>query len=369
MNVDRNAAAPVTAGAWEAYATAAAASSPPAGATPADPAAPWRQQIAVALGASPAEVHLCSGGTEANARALATQVAALAPHRRHLLVAAIDHAAVRNTLACLAQQDPGLEVEQVPAAADGRLCLRSLRQRLRPQTGLVAMCWACNETGVLQPLTAVAALCRAQGVALHTDAVQVAGRQRIDFAALQALGVGSLAISGHKVGAVGGIGAALWAPTLVDAYGLPDAARTNLPGCASLAAALTAAQRPQAWAAYAQLAARRDGFEAALQAALPGIEVLGVTAPRLANTSCLRVTGCEADGLLMALDLQGVAVSTGSACSSGSLEPSPILMGMGLSKEAARQTLRISLAPGEEVATIERLTALLIGEIERFRAL
>ena len=338
MSVDSNAAAPVHPAAWDAYAAHCAIFADPAAPHAAGRAARQvledaRARVAEALGAQAHEIIFTSGGTESDALALGLA----AGHT--IVTSSIEHAAIARTAAAMAAAEYiTLQTVQVPRTG----CLQpdALRAALTPQTRLVSIVHASNETGVLQPIEAIAALCAERGIWSHTDAVQAVGRQPYD---VRALNVAMLSLSGHKLGAVGGIGALYvreGMPRPVHAWQQAALCDTrNVAGAASLAAALSHAPDAAAWA---RVRFMRDAFEQELRAALPDIEVLGAAVARLPNTSCIRFPGCIGEGLMIGLDVAGYAVSTGSACSSGSIEPSPILMGMGLSKFEALQTVRFS---------------------------
>ncbi len=322
-----------------------------------------RRSIAASLGAAPGEVVLTSGGTEADALALLGVLSRRDPRGAHVVTTSLEHAAVQKTLASLAKAGR-IELTVVAAPRSGRIDPGAVLAAVRPETVLVSMVLACNETGVLQPVAEVArALAGKQRRPIvHTDAVQAVGRVPVSFAAL---GVDLLSLAGHKLGALGGTGALLvragveLLPQLVGG-GQEHGRRSgteDVAGACALAAALS--QSPAS-----ELAGLRDRLERGLAEAIVGLEILGAAQPRLPHTSCVRFPGCEADGLMMALDLQGICASTGSACASGSIEASPILMGMGLEKAEARQCLRFSLvrgATGDEVERVVRVVSEVYG--------
>ncbi|NKE46345.1 aminotransferase class V-fold PLP-dependent enzyme [Roseomonas frigidaquae] len=283
-----------------------------------------RDQVAARFGAGAGEVVFTSGGTEANALA----IRALAAGRR-VLAGATEHPAVLAAA-------PGATL--LPVLSDGTLDLDALEAMLAGPPALVCLMAANNETGVIHPLAEAAALCRAQGALLHVDAVQAAGRGAVSLAAL---GADSLAISGHKLGGPKGAGAVLLRPGLelapLIAGGGQERGRRGgteaLPAIAGLGAAAAAADPAQA----ARLAALRDAIEAGCLA--QGARVAGQAAPRLPNTSNLILPGAAAETQVIALDLAGVQVSAGAACSSGKVGRSHVLAAMGQAEGGIRVSL------------------------------
>jgi cysteine desulfurase len=283
-----------------------------------------RESLAARFGAAPGEVVFTSGGTEANALA----IAGLGPGRR-VLLGATEHPAVLAAA-------PGATL--LPVRGDGQLDLDALEAALRGPPSLVCLMAANNETGVLHPLAEAAALCRAAGALLHVDAVQAAGRIPVT---LEALGADSLALSGHKLGGPKGAGALLLRPGLTPAPLIAGGGQERgrrggtepLPAIAGMAAAAEA-EPP------AHLAALRDAIEAACLA--EGALVAGAGAPRLPNTASLVLPGVAAETQVIALDLAGVQVSAGAACSSGKVARSHVLAAMGLA-ELAACAIRVSL--------------------------
>jgi cysteine desulfurase len=286
-----------------------------------------RQIVAARVGAGAGDVVFCSGGTEANALA----IAALSPGRR-VLAGATEHDAVRAA-------SPGARV--LPVLGDGTLDLDALLAALSEDSAspaLVCVMLANNETGVLHPVAAIAAICRTYGALLHVDAVQAAGRLGIDLAAL---GATTLALSAHKLGGPKGAGALVLAPGVqvkaMIAGGGQERGRRGgtpaLPAIAGFAAAFGAAPD------LASLSAMRDAIEDAAVAA--GAVVCG-TGPRLPNTSCLALPGARAETQVISLDLAGFAVSAGAACSSGKVAASHVLIAMGLAGLAG-SAIRVSL--------------------------
>ena len=295
-----------------------------------------------ALVSAPAEtVIFTSGGTEACNLALGLRQAPAGEIKR-LLVSAIEHSAVLT-----AAEESVLPVELLPVTADGVVDMAALDAALQDETpALVCVMLANNETGTIQPIAEIAAKTRAHGSLLFCDAVQAAGKMPID---IFALGVDALSLSGHKLGAPMGIGALVTRPAVVVPPQLLGggqelgrrAGSENISGIAAFAAAAKAAMRDLN--DFANLAELRDDMEAALLAVQPQTEIFGKHADRLANTSCFALGGLNSETLVMALDLAGVAVSAGSACSSGKVSRSHVLAAMGAETHISRGVLRVSL--------------------------
>ncbi len=304
-----------------------------------------RSRIAACLGVAPADLVFCSGGTEANAMA----IAALSPGRR-ILIGATEHDAVRA--AC-----PGAGV--LPVLADGTLDLDALRSALMAGGPALVCCMlANNETGVIHPVAAVAALCREHGALLHVDAVQAAGRMTLH---LPSLGADTVALSGHKLGGPKGAGALVLAPGLplpaLIAGGGQERGRRGgtpaLPALAGMSAAIEAA-RPAS-------PALRDRLEAAARSL--GAIICGA-GPRLPNTSCLALPGIKAETQVISLDLAGFAVSAGAACSSGKVTASHVLAAMGLG-DLAGCAIRVSLPWNVAEADVAAFEAAYAGMARR----
>ncbi len=301
----------------------------------------------------PDRLIFTSGGTESNNLAvLGIAHAALSSGDTpgHVVVSSVEHSSVVGPVERL--MDEGWDVDALPVAADGRLCHQRLGGLLQEDTRLVTAIMANHETGVVQPIAELAAVCNrascnGAGVPLHTDAVQMAGKLPIDF---RALGVAAMSISAHKFGGPSGVGVLIIRhgqkldPLL---FGGEQQAGLR-PGSEPVAlarglwTALRLAQDEQPDYA-SRLNDLRCHFEAGLLRALPNIEIHGSTVPRLPQTANIAFTGRDAKLLFRALDEAGVACSIGSACTSGSDEPSPTLLAMGMSTELARSSLRFSL--------------------------
>lgn len=320
-----------------------------------------RAQVAQLLGARPAEVVFTSGATEANAWALRAAIAR-APARRQIVLSAVEHPAVLR-LARRLEQD-GVRVELVPVDRVGRLDLDALDRCVGADTALLALMAANNETGVLLPVEEAAAIAAARGVPMLVDATQAVGRVPVSFAAW---GIDLLSCSAHKLHGPKGVGALVVRkgfalPALID--GSQERGRRggteNLPGIVGFGAAAALAQGRVA-ADAERMTALRDTLEAALRARFRALCLHGEGAPRLPNTSCLRIPGIDAEWLLDRLGRAGICASSGSACSAGGTEPSHVLLAMGVGPDEALETIRISLSRATTAAEIARLVEVLGG--------
>lgn len=302
-----------------------------------------RREVAALAGAAPTEVVFTSGGTEANNLALS------GAGRRRVLVSAIEHDSVRRAVP---------QAEILPVDGDGVLDLTALERALASSVdpALVSIMLANNETGVLQPIGEVVRLARAAGALVHCDAVQGAGKVAVDF---HGLGVDYLSLSAHKLGGPSGVGALVIrsnAPLRQDRLGGGQesnrrAGTENVAGIAGFGAAALHA------ASGLDVAALRDRLEFALVQIAVDARIFGATAARIGNTTCISMPGVPAETQVMALDLAGVCISAGAACSSGKVQRSPVLEAMGVPAVEAACATRISLGWNSEAADIERLIA------------
>ena len=345
--LDANASARVHPAAWQAYATAAQLLGHPhathaLGQQAADCLEVARANVAQAVKAEACEIVFTNGGTEANALGLHGLLAG-ASVGTHVVCSSIEHPAVHQVLQHL-QRQLGFEITWIPTNSNGVIDTPQFLTSIRPNTRLVSLMAANNETGVLQPIVEIANVCRSQNIRMHIDAVQALGRIPLD---VRTLGVDTMALAGHKIGAVGGIGAlyrkkgvpfAPWWQNKDHTDPLPDDSM-HVAGATSFAAAL---QHAPSQSMLEQIAQLRDDFEKTLANRIADIDIVGRVAPRLPNTSCVRFIGCEGDGLMMVLDLTHFCVSTGSACSSGSIEPAKSLLAMGYQPKQAKEALRFS---------------------------
>lgn len=304
-----------------------------------------REAVASLVGASPAEVVFTSGGTEANRLALGGS------GRPYRIASAIEHPSV------LDQATATISVD-----ARGVVDLSSLTSGGLPDGGasIVSVMAANNETGALQPVAEVAEICRTLGAISHSDAVQLPGKKDIDF---RELGVDLLTISGHKLGGPAGVGAlvvrdGLEVSPILMGGGQERGRRAgteNLPGIAGFGAAAAAARRAQP-EETGRLSSMLRSLEGGILGISPAATIHGAACDRLPNTSCIGVPDMPAETLVMALDLKGVAVSAGSACSSGKVTPSHVLTAMGLSEAAAARAIRVSFGWATTSAEIQRFT-------------
>jgi cysteine desulfurase len=330
-----------------------------------------RAQVARVLGCEPKEVCFTASGSEADALALKGAFLARAdPGRRRIVSSTIEHPAVLAALTQLEKQ--GAEVVRVRLGSDGRVRAEAVLEALTPGTLLCSLMWANNETGVVQPVAEVARACRQRGILFHTDAVQAAGKLELS---LREVDADLLAISAHKFGGPAGAGVLVVRKGVeVQALtpGHQEAGRRagtqNVPYAEALALALELAREEQE-ATAARVGALRDAFEREVLANIPDVTVNGAGAPRVPNTSNLHFHGADGEALLIALDLEGICVSSGSACASGTLTPSHVLLAMGLTPAQAHGSLRFSLGPGTTEAEVEHVVTALRMHVPRARAM
>ena len=329
-----------------------------------------RSAVAALIGGDPSEVVFTGSGTEADVLALRGAAEALEPAgRRHIVVSAFEHEAVIQTAKALARR--GWDVTWLSPTREGLVTADALAAAVTDRTAIVSVMLANNEVGTIQPIAELAAIAHARGALFHTDAVQAAGKVPIDVAAL---GVDLLSLSGHKFGGPKGAGA-LWirrGTRLVSQMtgGRQEknrrAGTENVPGLAGLG---VAAERARAkLAEMPRVAALRDALEAGILAAVPGTHVNGRREARVANTANIGFEGVEAESLVIAYDLEGIAVSTGSACSSGTLEPSHVLKAMGLDPHDTQNAIRFSLGTSTTADEVARVVAVTPTLVERLRA-
>jgi cysteine desulfurase len=331
-----------------------------------------RSAIASLIGADPSEIVFTAGGTESDNFALRGAAEALEPTgRRHLVATAIEHEAVLNTLKALARR--GWRTTLVSVDQSGIVSPDRVREALADDTAIVSVMHANNEIGTIQPVAEIAALARARGALVHTDAVQSAGKIPID---VKALGVDLLSLSAHKFNGPKGAGVLFvkrgtrMHPILTGGKHERNrrAGTENTPAIAGMAvAARQATQKLDAEAV--RLSQLRDRLEAGILASVPGTVVNGGGSLRVPNTTNISFDRVEAESLLIALDLEGIAVSTGSACSSGTLEPSHVLKAMGLPAHRTQNSLRFSLGLFSTQAEVDRVIETLPRLVVKLRSL
>jgi len=329
-----------------------------------------RAILARALGTADKDsIVFTSGGTEADNLALMGVAAAQEKYGRHVIVSCVEHHAVLNTAAHLSRR--GFEVTRLSVDSQGLLDPDDVRRAIRPDTILVSLMHGNNETGVLFPIATVGRICRERSVTFHTDAVQSFGKVPLDA---EALHVDLLSLSGHKIHGPKGIGALFirrgtrMQPLL---YGGTQE-RSRRAGTENVAAAVGLARATELSLqdqerAFRRMADLRDRLEGGVMAALPGVLRNGHPTERLPHATNLAFAGVEAESLILALDLSGVGVSSGAACSSGSLEPSHVLNAMGFPQERVMGSVRFSLGRTTTREEIERVLEVLPPIVERMR--
>src|SRR5262245_58317685 len=331
-----------------------------------------RTAIAALINGDPSEIVFTSGGTESDNFAIRGSAEALEPSgRRHLVASAIEHEAVLNTLKALARR--GWKTTLVPVDQSGIVSPDRLREVISPETSVVSVMHANNEIGTIQPVAALSAVAHEQGALMHTDAVQSVAKIPVD---VRALGVDLLSLSAHKFNGPKGIGA-LWIkrgtrmlPILTGGKHERNrrAGTENVPAIVGFGVAARLAANKLASEAT-RLGALRDRLEHGILARIPGTAVNGDVQTRVPNTTNISFDHVEAESLLIALDLEGVAVSTGSACSSGTLEPSHVLRAMGLSSHRTQNSLRFSLGMFSTDEEVDQVVRVLPAIVEKLRSL
>ena len=331
-----------------------------------------RASVAELIGADAAEIVFTAGGTESDNFALRGAAEAQeARKRRRIVTAAIEHEAVLNTCRHLGRR--GYECTILPVTTQGVVTPEALSTAMADDVAVVSVMHANNEIGTVQPIEELAKIAHAQGALFHTDAVQSAGKISLD---VRSLGIDLLSLSGHKFYGPKGSGA-LWirrgvrlAPILTGGRHERNrrAGTENVPGLIGLGVAARLAKAAMAHEGIRR-SAMRDRLERLVLERVPRTTVNGAGAPRVPNTTNISFDGVEAESLLIALDLEGIAVSTGSACSSGTLEPSHVLKAMNLPAGRAQNAIRFSLGSGNTDEEIDRLVDVLPPIVEKLRSL
>jgi cysteine desulfurase len=329
-----------------------------------------RAQVAALLNASPGEIVFTSGGTEADNLGVIGGARALPFKGRHVIVSAIEHDAVRHAADALERE--GYTITRVAPDAHGVVHAETVAEAIRSDTALVSVMAANNETGVVQPVAAIGAVCAARGVAFHVDAVQSAGKVPIDVQAWQAT---MATLAGHKFYAPKGVGALYvkrgFKPVPLQVGGEHEKGRRagteNVPGIVGLgkAAELAKAELSESGSRIGRL---RDRLESALMERVPHVVRHGDKAPRVPNTSHLSFVGAEGEHLILSLDMKGIAVSSGAACKSGSSHPSHVLLAMGVPRDVAQSAIRFSLGRCTSSDDIDFVIEILPAVVSKLRA-
>jgi len=328
-----------------------------------------RESVAALLGCAPRELLFSAGASEASNTALGPLLRAWAGAKRHVVSSTVEHPSVEEPLAAL--ERAGWRVTRVPVSPEGLLDLERLAAAIGPETALLTLLWANNETGVVQPMERITEIARARGVRVHADATQCLGRLPVD---LRCVALDALSLSAHKLGGPKGVGALFvrgepeFEPLV---RGGPQERRRrggteNVPGIVGLgvAAALAARELEARGHEYARL---RDRLWDGIAAKIPRVRRNGAAEALLCNTLNVEFEGVAGELLLQALDLEGIAVSAGAACASGAIEPSHVLLAMGRSPRQARASLRFSVGHGVDDRQIECVLTRLPDLVARVR--
>jgi len=334
-----------------------------------------RESVAALIGAKPSEIVFTSGGTEADNLALFGSLAASAKPRKHVITTAIEHHAILHSCEELERQ--GIDVTIVPVsqsdASRGVVDLEDIRRALRPETILISVMHANNELGVIQPVEEIGRIAAEAGVRFHCDAVQSAGKVPLD---VDRLGVDLLSISAHKFCGPKGVGALYvrsgtpLAPRFFGGHAERDRrpGTENVPGIVGIGKAAELARNLLGEDSQ-RIGDLRDRLESALLESVPNARVNCDRARRVPNTTNMSFPGAGGEALLISLDLQGIACSTGAACSSGSTEPSHVLLAAGLTRDDARSSLRFSLGRPTTPVEIDYAISVIPSVVARIRAL
>ncbi len=326
-----------------------------------------RGRVATLAGCREEEILFTSCGTESIHTAIQSALA-IDPDKRHIVTTAVEHSATIRLCEHLAQR--GYEITSLPVDSSGRLDLEQLAAAIRPDTALVTLLWANNETGVLFPIPEIAEIVKRKKTLLHVDAVQAFGKLPL---ALGETDIPFLSASGHKIHAAKGV-AALYINRRVKFVPLLRGSQENgrrggTQNLASIAGFGVAADLARQHINNRQILEWRNAFEENMLSVIPGCRVNGDRTNRLANTSNLSFEGVESEGALILLDKKGLCCSAGSACTSGSIHPSHVLKAMGFSNERARASLRFSFGRYNSQGDLARACEVIPSVIEKLRAL
>lgn len=327
-----------------------------------------REKVAALINADPREIIFTSCGTESNNAALNSALLTQ-PGKRHLVTTAVEHSA--NMKFGQMHEKRGGEVSWIPVDRAGQIDVHELQEAIREDTAIVSVMLANNETGVVFPIEEIAAICRIKGVPFHTDAVQTAGKLKLD---VKTLGVDFLSLSAHKLHAPKGIGllyarqGVAWQPYVIGG-GQESGRRGGTENVAYIVAFGKAAELATASVKNDadRICVLRDRLEDGIMERIPGVTRNGAKEPRLPNTSNLNFADCEAEAILLLLDREGICASSGSACTTGSLSPSHVLIAMGVPPEHALSSVRLSLSKYSTDTEVDHLLDTLPPIIEKLR--
>ena len=331
-----------------------------------------RAQVAAALNATPQEIVFTGGGSEGDNMVLRGIARAYQKQGAHIITSAVEHHAVLHTLEAL-EKEQGLSVTYLPVDEYGRVSAAQVEQAIRPDTILVSIMFANNEVGTIMPVEEIGLVCRAHKVLFHTDAVQAVGHVPID---VEAMHIDLLSLSAHKFHGPKGVGAlyvrkGVRLPALITGGGQERKKRAgteNVPGIVGMGVAIELAVAELAENTKA-MCALRDRLISGMEARIPEIKLNGHRSQRLPNNVNFSIRYIEGESILLMLDLNGIAASSGSACTSGSLDPSHVLLAMGLTHEVAHGSLRLTLSRYTTPEEIDYVLEILPPIIEKLRAM
>ena len=330
-----------------------------------------REQIASILGAQPNEIYFTSGGSESDNWAIKGAAATMAKRgKKHIITSAFEHHAVLHSCAALEKQ--GFEVTYVPVHENGIVRVEDIEAAIRPDTGLVTIMYANNEIGTVQPIKEIGALCRKHKIWFHTDAVQAFGHVPIN---VEEQNIDMLSVSGHKIHAQKGVGLlyvkrGVVLPNLIDGGAQERGKRAgteNIAGIVGLAKAMEIASQNIAERGERTRVLRDKLIDNILK--IDRTRLNGDREQRLPGNVNISIEGIEGESLLLSLDMYGICASSGSACTSGSLDPSHVLLAIGLCHEVAHGSLRISLSDENTMEDVDRIIEVLPGIVERLRSM
>ena len=330
-----------------------------------------REQVAQLIGARPREIVFTSGGTEADNLAILGILGAIQGQKKHMITSSIEHHAVLNTGKAVEQQ--GVEVTYLRVGSEGIVNPDDVARAIRPETALISIMHANNEIGTIQPITEIARIAGESNIYFHTDAVQSAGKIPLDVGGL---GVSLLSLSAHKIHGPQGVGALYvrkgtpLRPLLFGGHHERDrrAGTENVAGIVGFGKAAEIAANPLK-GEVERMAQLRDYLESSILSNVPQVQINGDPKRRLPSTSNLEFSYVEGEGFVIAMDLKGVACSTGAACSSGSLEPSHVMSAIRKTADQARSSIRFSLSRFNTMEDIQYTLEILPSVIERLRSL